>query len=105
MGVWVLTFCVLSCPTNFNKFFCTNIQALVKVTLLLHSDSLTLCLSWMVRMTLRVRAVIEGKTAVHAASRAVSHTTGSMKAISEAPDEMHRIIKPVPRYNDRTSEK
>lgn len=38
---------------------------------------------------MRVRAVKEGKTAVQAASRAVSHTIGSTKVLSNTPDEKH----------------
>ncbi|TNN75035.1 hypothetical protein EYF80_014781 [Liparis tanakae] len=56
----------------------------------LHRDGLlTLCLSCTVRMTLRARAVTEGKQAVHVASSAASHTSGSMKALSDTPDEKH----------------
>lgn len=40
-------------------------------------------------MTLRAWAVMEGKIAVQAVSRAVSHTTGSAKAFSDAPEEKH----------------
>lgn len=42
--------------------------------------SLTLCLSGLVRMMLRVWMVKEGRTAVQAVSRAVNHTTGLGKA-------------------------
>ena len=38
-------------------------------------------------MTLRAWAVTEGRTAVQAVSKAVSHTTGSMKALSDAPGQ------------------
>ncbi len=37
-------------------------------------------------MTLRAMAVTEGKTAVQAVSRAVSHTAGFLKAFSDTPD-------------------
>ena len=43
----------------------------------------------MVRITLIARAVTEGRTAVQVVNRAASHTSGSMKALSDAPDEKH----------------
>lgn len=51
-------------------------------------------------MTLRARRVIEGKTAVRVARRAVSHTTGSAKALSDAPGGTKRLFKLVFRGED-----
>ena len=53
-------------------------------------------------MTLRARTVNEGNTAVQAASKAVSHTTGSMKALLDTPGKnnktkQNRTIKRIHR--------
>lgn len=47
----------------------------------------------------------EGKTAVQVVSRAASHTRGSMKALSDTPDEKHThgAIKPGHRDEDDRS--
>lgn len=72
--------CLLFCSpfTLTIIFFCTPTNT---------RRCITLCLSWTLRMTLRARPATEGKTAVQAVSKAVSHTTGSMKALSDAPGE------------------
>lgn len=47
----------------------------------------TLCLSGALRTALKAWAEKDGRTAVQAASRAVSQTTGSAKALSDTPTQ------------------